>query len=324
MATRIPPFPELRGMSIRIPPSLNRGEQIRIIPTARAISAEELAEGIALAEQWGLKVTLGSGIGRRHFQQAGTDAERTADLQEAINDPKVRAIWCARGGYGTVRIMDGLDLGPLQKDPKWIVGFSDITVLHNALHNAGLATIHAQMPFMIGNKSNDCKETLRQALFGDTYAVSGQYPGEMERSLARTGECEGQLVGGNLSMLYSLRGTPLDLDPSGKILFLEDLDELRYHADRMIQNLKHGGWFKELAGLVVGGMSDMRDKDPTDPFGMDVETMIAEAVGDARYPVCFGFPAGHIHDNRALVLGPKTKLSVTHDGATLSFGGVTI
>jgi len=310
-------------MSIQVPPSLQKGDQIRIIPTARAISVEELAEGIALAEQWGLKVTVGSGIGRKHFQQAGTDAERKADLQEAINDPDVRAIWCARGGYGTVRIMDGLDLEPIKKDPKWIVGFSDITVLHNALHNVGLATIHAQMPFMIGNKSTGCRETLRQALFGETYTVTGQQPGEMELRLARTCECEGPLVGGNLSMLYSLRGTPLDLDPSGKILFLEDLDELRYHADRMIQNLKHGGWFKELAGLVVGGMSDMRDKDPADPFGMDVEAMIEEAVGDARYPVCFGFSAGHIHDNRALVLGPKAKLSVTHEGATLSFEGVS-
>ena len=309
-------------MSIQLPPPLHKGEQIRIVPTARAISAEELTDGIALAEQWGLKATLGSGIGRKHFQQAGTDAERTADLQEAINDPDVRAIWCARGGYGTVRIMDGLDLGPLRTDPKWIVGFSDITVLHNALHNSGLDTIHAQMPFMIGNKSAGCKETLRQALFGETYSIQSEHADEKDRSLARSGECEGQLVGGNLSMLYSLRGTPLDLDPRGKILFLEDLDELRYHADRMVQNLKRGGWFKQLAGLVVGGMSDMRDKDPADPFGMDVEAMIEKAMGDARYPVCFGFPAGHIHDNRALVLGPKAKLSVTHEGATLSFEGV--
>lgn len=310
-------------MFIRIPPPLRKGDQIRIIPTARAISAEELTDGMELAEQWGLKVTLGAGIGRKHFQQAGTDAERAADLQEAINDPDVRAIWCARGGYGTVRIMDGLDLSRLQTDPKWIVGFSDITVLHNALHNLSLTTIHAQMPFMIGNKSADCKETIRQALFGEAYSIRSEHADQNERSLARAGACEGQLVGGNLSMLYSLRGTPMDLDPRGKILFLEDLDELRYHADRMVQNLKHGGWFKQLAGLVVGGLSDMRDKDPADPFGMEVETMIAEAMGDAHYPVCFGFPAGHIHDNRALVLGQKAKLSVTHEGATLSFEGVT-
>lgn len=306
-------------MSIRIPQPLNKGDQIRIVPTARAITAEELQAGITLAEEWGLQVSLGSGIGRKHFQQAGMDTERTADLQAAINDPAVRAIWCARGGYGTVRIMDGLDLGPLQTDPKWIVGFSDITVLHNALHIAGLATIHGQMPFMIRNKSNDCKETIRQALFGEAYSIHSEHADHKVRTLARTGECEGLLVGGNLSMLYSMRGTPMDLDPSGKILFLEDLDELLYHADRMVQNLKHGGWFTRLAGLVVGGMSDMRDKDPADPFGMDVEAMITEALGKARYPVCFGFPAGHIHDNRALVLGQSAKLSVTHEGATLSF-----
>ncbi|MCB0768365.1 MAG: LD-carboxypeptidase, partial [Flavobacteriales bacterium] len=271
--------------------------------------------GIALAESWGLKVRLGAGIGRKQFQQAGTAQERTEDLQNAINDPEIRAIWCARGGYGTVHLLESLDTAPLKTDPKWIIGFSDITALHNAMLKLGVASLHAQMPFNVEGKSALAKESLHKALFGEAYAVDGP-----SAPAQRTGTCEATLVGGNLSVLYSLRGTPFDLDPSGRILFLEDLDELRYHADRMIQNLKLGGWFRGLAGLVVGGMSDMRDKNPDDPFGKEVEAMIAEAVEPYGYPVCYGFPAGHIDDNRALIMGQKAKLSVTANGASLAFG----
>lgn len=302
-------------MTTIVPPPLVTGDTIAIIPTARSIAADELAAGVALAESWGLKVRLGAGVGRKHFQQAGTTAERTADLQAAIDDPSVKAIWCARGGYGTVHLLDGLDTSPLHRDPKWIVGFSDITVLHNALHGLGIASLHAQMPFNIAGKSEACKETLRQALFGEPFTVSG---GQGHR----TGTSQGVLVGGNLSLLYALRGTPYDIDPRGKILFLEDLDELRYHMDRMIQNLKLGGWFRDLEGLIIGGMTDMRDKNPDDPFGKEVEDMINEACASQTYPVCYGFPAGHLDDNRALVMGAKAKLSVTANGATLSFGDV--
>jgi len=321
--------------AVTLPPALRPGDTIAIVPTARAITVDELRDGIALAESWGLRVKLGAGIGRKHFQQAGTDAERAADLQAAIEDPAVKAIWCARGGYGTIRLMDMVELAPLKKHPKWIVGFSDITVLHNALHKLDVASLHAQMPFAIGGKTEECRESMRRVLFGEDHVIesagfrlraAGLIPEDKPAARspaleARAGQCEGVLIGGNLSMLCSLRGTPYDIDPTGKILFLEDLDELRYHMDRMLQNLKHGGWFRELAGLVVGGMSDMRDKDPRDPFGMEAEEMIAEAVEPYDYPVCYGFPAGHIADNRALVLGAKAKLNVTASGATLSFLG---
>jgi muramoyltetrapeptide carboxypeptidase len=300
-----------------IPPPLRPGDTIAIVPTARAITVEELHDGIALAESWGLKVKLGEGIGRKHFQQAGTAEERAADLQAALDDPAVRAIWCARGGYGTVHLLEHLDLSVLRRDPKWIVGFSDITVLHNALHNIGVASLHAQMPFNIGAKTEATRETLRAALFGEPCDISAR-SSQME---AREGTCEGVLIGGNLSLLYALRGTPYDIDPRGKILFIEDLDELMYHMDRMVQNLRLAGWLKGLAGLIVGGMSDIRDKNPDDPFGMTAEQIIADALGDSGYPVCFGFPAGHIDDNRALVFGQKAKLSVTANGATLSFEG---
>ena len=298
-----------------IPPSLRPGDTVAIVPTARAITADELQAGMDLLESWGLRVQLGSGVGRKAFQQAGTAAERTADLQAAIDDPGVRAIWCARGGYGTVHLLDGLDLSPLLKDPKWIAGFSDVTVLHNALHHLGVASLHAQMPFHVDRKSDATRDTLRKALFGEGYSVSSG-----QRAVGdRPGTCEGVLVGGNLSVLYSLRGTPADLDPMGKILFLEDLDELLYHVDRMVQNLRSGGWFRGLAGLIVGGMTDMHDKDPADPFGRSAEAIITEAIGEVGYPVCFGFPTGHGRENQTLVLGAKAKLSVTPEGATLSF-----
>jgi muramoyltetrapeptide carboxypeptidase len=317
-------------MSILVPAPLKPGDTIAIIPTARAITVDELQDGIALAESWGLKVKLGAGIGRKHFQQAGTALERAADLQAAIQDPAVKAIWCARGGYGTVRIMEHIDLSPLLKDPKWIVGFSDVTVLHNALHNLGIGSLHAQMPHNIGVKTAECVETLRRAMFGEAYEVaSDEWRVEpidplvtRHSSLAtpRPGTCEAELIGGNLSLLYALRGTPYDIDPRGKILFIEDLDELLYHVDRMVMNLQLAGWFKELAGLVVGGMADMHDRNPADPFGQSAEAIIAQAVAPFSYPVRYGFPAGHILDNRALVLGRKAKLSVTAEGATLSFG----
>lgn len=299
------------------PPPLRPGDTIAIVPTARAISVEELEAGIALAKSWGLLVKLGQGVGRKHFQQAGTDMERLEDLQAAINDPDVRAIWCARGGYGTIRLLDRIDLRPLMRDPKWIVGFSDITALHNTLHNFGLRSIHAQMPFNIQGKSPATQETLKRALFGEPFSIEKS---SMEiHGMDRQGQGEGFLIGGNLSILYALRGTPYDIDPTGKILFLEDLDELLYHLDRMVQNLRLAGWFKDLAGLIIGGMTEMRNKNENDPFGMSAEEIISDAIGEVAYPVCFGFPAGHIDDNRALILGSKARLTVEKDRVELLY-----
>jgi muramoyltetrapeptide carboxypeptidase len=300
---------------LQCPPALREGDIIAIIPTARFITEAELKDGIALAESWGLRVRLGSGIGKKDFQQAGTAQERAADLQAALEDPTVKAIWCARGGYGTVQLFEHLDLSILHRQPKWIVGFSDITALHSALHRLSIRSLHAQMAFNIAEKTPATKETLRAALFGEPYRIES--PGS--DPLARIGRAEGLLVGGNLSLLYALRGTPYDLDTRGKILVLEDLDELLYHVDRMVMNLKLGGLFTGLAGLIIGGMNDMRDKNEQDPFGSTAEQSIARAVGTRAVPVCFGFPVGHIADNRALVLGANVKLSVTPEGATLSF-----
>jgi len=312
-------------MNVIQPRPLRIGDTIAIIPTARAASMSELRNGIELAERWGLRVKLGKGVGRKHYQQAGTARERSADLQAALDDPSVRAIWCARGGYGTVHLLDHVDLSALKKDPKWIIGFSDVTVLHNAVHDLGIATLHGQMPFNAASKSAESLETLRKALFGEAYQVTSPATAPVGMPIPKhTGECEAMLVGGNLSLLYALRGTPFDIDPRGKILFIEDLDELLYHVDRMVMNLKLAGWFEDLAGLVIGGLTDMRNKDENDPYGKTAEQIISDAVGEARYPVCFNFPAGHITDNRALLFGRKAKLSVTPDEATLSFAGPVV
>lgn len=308
-----------------VPPSLRPGDTIAIVPTARSIMRDELHDGIELAKSWGLNVKLSSCVGKKHFQQAGTSRQRAADLQAAFDDPEVKAIWCARGGYGTVHLLKHIDLAAFQRNPKWLVGFSDVTVLHNTLHKLGIASLHAQMPFNVGAKADSARETLRKALFGEALSlICARELGVEPTALNRPGECEGSVVGGNLSLLYALRGTPYDIDPTGKILFIEDLDELLYHVDRMIMNLKLAGWFERIAGLVVGGMTDMHDKDAADPFGLTAEQIVAKAVGEVNYPVCYGFPAGHIADNRALVMGQKAKLSVTTDGATLSFDGMSV
>ncbi len=314
------------------PPHLRPGDTIAIIPTARAIGIDELKDGIALAESWGLRVRLGENVGTKWYQQAGTSEERVHHLYTALRDPDVRAVWCARGGYGTMHVLDW-DLSFIRNDPKWIIGFSDITALHNAMHGLGICSLHAQMPFGIDKKTPGTQETLRRSLFGEGYAITSTFEPEAHAVeaarvgarngvlLQTPGECEGVVIGGNLSLLYALRGTPYDIDPAGKILFLEDLDELLYHMDRMTMNLKLAGWFSGLAGLIVGGMSDMRNKDETDPFGKTAEQIIAGAAMYHTYPKCFQFPAGHIADNRALVLGQKAKLSVTESGTTLSFEG---
>ena len=205
-----------------------------------------------------------------------------------------------------------IDFSTFLKHPKWIVGYSDVTVFHNHIHKLGVATLHAQMCLAIETKTEATRETLRKALFGEPFSI--EY--ESNHPLQRNGTAKGQLVGGNLSMLYSLCGSPSDLDTSGKILFLEDLDEHLYHVDRMLQNLKRNGMLKDLAGLIVGGMSDMKDHTKAHgfatnrPFGKTAEEIIYDAVKDYNYPVCFNFPAGHTKDNRALVMGSESYLGM--------------
>jgi muramoyltetrapeptide carboxypeptidase len=288
------------------PQYLSKGDRIVIVSPARKISQEEVANAISIFNEWGLEVIEGEHLYSAYHQFAGSDTERSADLQRMLDDPSVKAIVCSRGGYGTVRIIDRLDFSKFVENPKWIIGYSDITVLHSHIHSHfGIETLHAVMPinFKPRCQSNPSVTTLKKVLLGKS--LSYRLPGN---SINREGTAEGELVGGNLSILYSLTNTGSDINTTGKVLFIEELDEYLYHVDRMMMNMKRSGKLENLAGLIVGGMTKMRDNEV--PYGRNALEIIAEAVEEYSYPVCYHFPAGHVDDNRALILGRKVKLEV--------------
>ncbi len=293
------------------PPYLRAKDTVGIISTARKISEEEITEAIHLLNSWELSSKIGQTIGIESNQYAGTDKERIADLQAMLDDPKIKAIWCARGGYGTVRLIDHLDFSKFSKHPKWLIGFSDVTVLHSHLHQLGIQTVHGTMPISLEDNTPAAINTLKNCLFGKETVIATE---AIESN--RKGASEGSLVGGNLSILYSLLGSPSSIETKGKILFLEDLDEYLYHMDRMIMNLKRNGYLKELAGLIVGGFTKMHDNSV--PFGKNATEIILDAVKEYDYPVCFDFPAGHISDNRAMIFGRNHRLQVTEKGVRLN------
>ncbi len=279
------------------PAYLHAGDTVTLISTARKVSKEELAPAIAVFEKWGLKVKLGANLFAEDNQFAGTDVERTADLQAALDDDASKAIICVRGGYGTVRIIDQIDFSEFIKNPKWVCGFSDVTVLHSTLHSIGIQSIHATMPLLFSRiEQKEAIETLRNALFGEK--LTYQFP---MHSMNRGKKMQGQLVGGNLSIISNLIGTPTDINTQGKILFLEDLDEYLYHIDRMMVHLKRAGLLSQLSGLLVGHMSEMNDN--LIPFGKTAYEIISETVKEYNYPVFFDFPAGHLNHNFAIKLG---------------------
>lgn len=289
------------------PPSLKKGDSVYFLSTAKKISRQEVDLAVKTYESWGLNVVIGDTIGKEHNQFAGTDEERLKDFQKALDDPNIKAIICARGGYGTVRIMDEIIFDEMMKHPKWIVGFSDITFLQTHISNSiGIQLLHAHMPIQFERAAPESIETLRKELFGEKneYIIP---PHELNRE----GEAEGILIGGNLSILYSITGTKSGMNTDRKILFLEDLDEYLYHVDRMMINLKRSGKLSGLAGMIVGGFTDMHDN--AIPFGKTAYEIIAEHISGFNFPVCFDFPAGHIEDNRALVIGRTYKLQVHKD-----------
>ena len=245
-----------------IPPFLKAGDTVALVCTARKFSKEAAQPAIELLESWGLKAKLGHTIGLDNFQLGGTDKERATDFQSQLDDENVKAIWCARGGYGTVRIIDSLDFSNFKKQPKWIMGFSDVTVLHSQLNLERVASLHSIMPFTVPNAPEEVKETLRKALFGDV--ISYTFP---SKSYDIKGIASGELVGGNISILYSLLGSKSAIDTKDKILFIEDLDEYLYHIDRMLYNLKRNGYFENVKGIIVGSMADMHDNEI--PFGQN-------------------------------------------------------
>jgi muramoyltetrapeptide carboxypeptidase len=288
---------------MKIPPSLQKGDTIAILATARKNIDDNLKPAIDLLHSWGLEVLIGKTIGLDDNQLAGTDAQRAEDFQQQLDNPNIKAIWCVRGGYGTVRIIDLLDFTKFKQNPKWIIGFSDVTVIHSYVNKLNIASIHAAMPVTVGRASVESVETLRQAIFGES--LKYEIPFDPAN---RLGNAKGEIVGGNLSILYSLMGSNAQIDCKGKILFIEDLDEYLYHVDRMMMSLKRCGCFDGLNGLIIGTMSKMRDNDI--PWGKNANQIIADVTKEYSFPILYNFPAGHFHDNRALIFGKQVSLEL--------------
>ena len=293
-----------------IPNKLNIGDKVGLVSTARHISIEELNPAIRVLKEWGLELVFGSNIFSKSNQFAGTDIQRASDIQSMIDDKSIKAIICTRGGYGTARIIDLIDFTALIKYPKWIVGYSDITVLHSHLNNLGLASLHSTMPINFDNNTSECLQSLHNCLFKTSNLISAP-----KNSLNKIGSANAQIVGGNLSVIYSLLGSDSDIDTSNKILFIEDLDEYLYHIDRMILSLKRNHKFSKIKGLIVGKMQDMHDN--TNPFGKSADEIIYEHTKDDSFPICFDFPSGHIINNNSIILGKKSQLDINNNNVNL-------
>jgi muramoyltetrapeptide carboxypeptidase LdcA involved in peptidoglycan recycling len=294
------------------PPYLQKGDTVAILATARKNIDDNLKPTIDLLHSWGLEAVIGSTIGLDVNQLAGTDEQRAADFQQQLDNPNIKAIWCVRGGYGTVRMIDLLDFTKFRQHPKWIVGFSDVTVLHNHLNTMGYKSIHGVMPVTIPRATPAAISSMKAALFGEplSYTVG---PDKMNRY----GKATGELVGGNLSILYSLLGSQSAIDCKDKILFIEDLDEYLYHIDRMMMNLRRNVCIENLKGIVVGAMTKMKDNEV--PWGKNAVEIVDDVTKKYNIPVIFNFPAGHIQDNRALIMGSTVTIEVNESGSTVIF-----
>lgn len=292
---------------IRIPPYLKKGDTIGIVCPSGFMPYEKATTCIKVLQDWGYRVMIGKTMGSQFHYFSGTDAERLADLQAMLDDKEIKAVLCGRGGYGMSRLIDQLDFKRLKKNPKWLIGFSDITVLHSHVYRQlHMASLHAPMAgaFNDGEYENEFVQSLRKALKGTAADYScDTYP------MNREGKAAGELVGGNLSLLAHLSGTVSAVNTKGKILFLEDVGEYIYNIDRMMIQLKRNGMLHQLAGLVIGGFTEI--KDTTTPFGADVYSVIHSQIKDFTYPVCFDFPVSHEKNNYALKVGVKHELSVS-------------
>jgi muramoyltetrapeptide carboxypeptidase len=297
---------------MKIPPSLQKGDVIAILATARKNIDDNLKPTIDLLHSWGLEVVIGKSIGLDNNQLAGTDAQRAEDFQEQLDNPNIKAIWCVRGGYGTVRMIDLLDFTKFKQNPKWIVGFSDVTVMHSYLNKINIASIHGLMPVTVEKASPESIESLRKALFGES--LKYEIPFEAAN---RLGTAKGEIVGGNLSILYSLMGSNAQIDCKGKILFMEDLDEYLYHIDRMMMALKRCGYFENLNGLIIGSMTKMKDNDI--PWGKNANQIIEDVTKEYSFPILYNFPAGHIQNNSPLIFGKQVSLEVGLITSKLTF-----
>jgi muramoyltetrapeptide carboxypeptidase len=297
------------------PPYLQPGDAIGIVAPAGCFTEAEINPALEIVASWGLKVIPGRHLFAREQSFAGTDNQRATDLQQMLDDPEIKAILCARGGYGTVRIINKLNFSRFTKKPKWIAGYSDITVLHSALQERyGIESLHAPMPRIVPPQEPDVMsfDSLRAMLFGEVKEYVLQPSGDN-----RTGRARGVLTGGNLSVLYSLAGSDYEPDTRNRILFLEDIGEYLYHIDRMIMNMKIRGRLARLKGLIIGDMLNM--KGSATGFHKSAIEIIRETVAEYKYPVLFQFPAGHSHPNLAFPLGREIIIDVTRHGSTIKF-----
>lgn len=283
------------------PLPLHKGDTIGLVAPARKISKKELAAAVDIIESRGYKTAQGKHLFDSAGQFAGSDASRIEDFSDMILNPEIKAILAVRGGYGSVRIIDSLPLVALPTQPKWIAGYSDITVFHAHINNMNVQTLHGSMPINFATNTQEALDSFFDVLEGKLPKYTFE-----NHPFNRRGKVRGTLVGGNLSVLYSLLGSASFPKAANPILFLEDLDEYLYHIDRMMIALKRTGFLSKLSGMVVGAMTDMHDNSV--PFGKTAEEIIREAVDEYHFPVAFNFPAGHIQDNRALIMGGTVEL----------------
>lgn len=299
---------------IKIPPYLKKGDTIGITCPAGYMAAEKVQTCIDALQRWGYKVNIGKTVGGSSATYfSGTDEERLTELQQMLDDERISAILCGRGGYGVGRIVEQIDFKKFRKRPKWIIGFSDITILHAHIHaNYRIATLHAPMAAAFNEEEfkNEYVQSLKNTLAGKKikYACPAN-------TLNRTGNATGQLIGGNLSLLAHITGTSSDITTKGKILFIEEVGEYLYSADRMLYQLKRNGKLDRLAGLIIGGFTNMKDTER--PFGKTISEIIDDLVKNYNYPVCMDFPVGHSRENYALKTGVNYHLKVTPRKAVL-------
>ncbi len=302
-----------------VPPYLQAGDTIGITSPAGYITEGEIAPAVLKLREWGFNIKVGNTIGKRDFTFGGTDQERLADLQQMLDDPNIKAVLCARGGYGCVRIVDDIKWSKFKKHPKWVIGFSDITVLHSHLHqHTNVACIHSKMCNSFPDDWNLAEEIQRTTIESIRKCLQGE---KMQYSaIANTknkpGKARGRLVGGNLKTLESLAGSSSDLNCKHKILFVEDTGEYLYSIDRMFWNLKRSGKLCDLNALIVGGFK-IKKEDADDDFGKTLEEIVLEKVKESSYPVCFDFPVGHQRNNMALKCGVNHELSITSENTIL-------
>ncbi|MEN3323913.1 LD-carboxypeptidase [Mariniflexile soesokkakense] len=299
------------------PPYLKTGDTVAIVAPSGILRnrTTEVEQAKNLLKSWGLHVVLGKNVFNQNNHFAGTDDERREDFQKAMDDPKISAIWCARGGYGAVRILDKLDYSKFKKYPKWVIGYSDITAIHNQVHNEGFESLHAMMCTSLQDNNETIKETIstfKDALFGTqiTYTLEG-----LEYNKA--GTASGQLVGGNLTILHTMLGSKTSINTAGKILFIEEIGEYEYHIDRMLQSLKRAGYFDDCKGVLVGNITKVRRN--TTAWGVSVEQLILDALAEYSFPIAFNMPAGHEKDNRALILGRTVEMTVEKEKSKILF-----